>query len=194
MDSSLLEACSGENLGLLTCWAVKPTYWSWTVGKESTDSIYYRVPSKENGQLMLERPKLRSAFWVAFKGNIWDEGCRGAWISSDWLVVRGWDGVPRILVINLLVPKSLGFTSLWSPSSTWVMVLVSAEQLKDMCQIIIYTPGGGTRSLFCPWTTVFWLLLLSFCTLASLLSSCLNLLTGAQGRPKRLKPFPINRK
>ena len=30
--------------------------------------------------------------------------------------------------------------SMYSPSPTWVGVLVSTEQLKDMCQIVIYIP------------------------------------------------------
>ena len=36
--------------------------------------------------------------------------------------------------------------SMLSPSSTWVQVLVSAEQLKGKHQIAIYIPSGGTRS------------------------------------------------
>ena len=57
--------------------------------------------------------------------------------------------------INLLVPSSLGVcvlvVSVCSTSSTWLGILVSAEQLKDMHQIVIYIPSGELG--------VLWLLL-----------------------------------
>ena len=44
-------------------------------------------PSKEQGQLMLKRPKLSNGFeGRVFKGNIWGEGCR----VDDFLPIVWW--------------------------------------------------------------------------------------------------------
>ena len=58
--------------------------------------------------------------------------------------------------------------SMWSPSATWAGVLVSAAQLKDTCQIVLYIPWGATRTLFDHSTIVkanitFLVSLLFFC-------------------------------
>ena len=144
---------------------------------------------------MLKRPELPSGFQGrVFKCNIWGKGC--SLLTFFWLAggkLTGWcfgnlnhqpscsnqSGVYMLVV------------STESPSFTWVGVLVSAEQLKDMHQIVMYIPWGGTRTLFYCWTIAFPLLLHS---LTSLISNCLSLLFGTQGRPRRLKPFSTNKK
>ena len=153
---------TGGNLGPLACRAAKAICWHQFVGKESTAFIC-RAPCKENGQLMLKRPELPNGFQGrAFKATFGVK-VRGG-MNFFWLVggeVIRWcsgdlnhqpsgsnqSGV-HVLVVTIL---HLGG------------VLVSAEQLRDMCQIITYIPGGGTRSLFYPWTIVSWLLFLHFC-------------------------------
>ena len=64
-----------------------------------------------------------------------------------------------ILIIKLQVPTSLRSTCLWiayNQHPYWMGVLFSAEQLKNMHQIVIHTPSGRSRSL----TLLFKLLLL----------------------------------
>ena len=80
---------------------------------------------------------------------------------------------------------------MYSPSSTWVSVLVSAEQLKDMHQIVMYIPWGELGLCFIAELFAFPLFLHS---LTSLMSNPLSLLFGTQGRPRRLKPFSTNKK
>ena len=60
----------------------------------------------------------------------------------------------------------------------------------------MYMPWGGTRTLLYDLTISSWLLLLCFSipSLLWLLTNCLNLLFGTQGRPRGLKPFPTNEK
>lgn len=93
--------------------------------------------------------------------------------SSDWL---RWDD--RVMFRES--PSTFLFQPVWSlhacgqqshhppPESGG---LVPAEQLKDVHQIIIYIPSGGTRG---PVTL-------------DLISNCSSLLFGTQGRPKRRK-------
>ena len=59
-----------------------------------------------------------------------------------------------------MILANLGSVCLWSPSSTWVRVLVFAKQLRDMHQIVMYIRWGGTRALF---NNHYLLLLLYFC-------------------------------
>lgn len=50
-----------------------------------------RVPSKENGQLMLKRPELLDGFLRrVFKGNIWSEGCKVPEQLVDILPIGWW--------------------------------------------------------------------------------------------------------
>ena len=51
--------------------------------------------SKENGQLMLKRPKFPDGFQERiFQGNIWDQDCRvhgfllSAWLRGNWVKFR----------------------------------------------------------------------------------------------------------
>ena len=88
------------------------------------------------------------------------------------------DDVLGISIINLLVPTSLGSSACGQNIVTILYlgrgggILVSAEQLKDMHQIVIYIPLGGTRS-----------------PVIILIINYLNLLFGTWGRPRRLKLF-----
>ena len=66
-------------------------------------------------------------------------------------------GGPGISIISLLVPTIWGpypMLSLKLPSSTWVGALVPAEELRDMYQIAMYNPWGGTRTLTHPCTSI----------------------------------------
>ena len=59
---------------------------------EGKYSAYCRAPSKENGQLMLKRPKLPNGFQGrGFKKPVWRRGLPGAWSThaqfSDWLAL-----------------------------------------------------------------------------------------------------------
>ena len=94
--------------------------------------------------------------------------------------------------------------SMWSSSPTWQGwggVLVFAE-LKDKCQIIVYTPSGGTWVLWLCFMVklLFKLLYSSSCltafplflhSLTSLVSNWMGQLFGTQGRPRRRKPPPF---
>ena len=72
------------NLCLLACHAAKPIYWHCVVVKGSTAFIC-RVQSKENGQLVLRRPKHSNGFQGrVLKGNIWGKDC-SSW-TFFWLV------------------------------------------------------------------------------------------------------------
>ena len=76
---------------------------------EGKHSVYCRAPSKENRQLVLKRPKLPSGFQGRFfLKAIFGVRVAACGLSSDWLVVRLQGDVSRILIINLLVPTSLG--------------------------------------------------------------------------------------
>ena len=48
--------------------------------------VYCRMPSKENGQLMLKRPELPNSFAGRIKGKIWNEGFR----VCDFLLIGWW--------------------------------------------------------------------------------------------------------
>ena len=85
----------------------------------------------------------------------------------DFLLIGWWWG--STVVVWKFESSTFRFQPVWSlracghhPSLGWG-VLVSAKQVKDMCQVVLYTLWGGTRILFYHWTTVFWLLLFCFC-------------------------------
>ena len=69
-------------------------------------------------------------------------GLRGTWLSSDWLVVKQQSDIPGILIINLLVPTSLGFVCGQHVATILHLghCLSFSEQLKDMSQIVRYIP------------------------------------------------------
>ena len=121
------------NLGPLTHHTAKPIHWHHTVVKKSIR--FTAGPRRENGQLTLKRPTLPDDFQErALKGNLWSEGCRGAWLSSGRWVggeATGW------CFRNLNHPPSGSnqsgayelVVSLSSPSSTCPRILVPAEPL-----------------------------------------------------------------
>ena len=58
--------------------------------------MFIAGPSKENGRLVLKRPKLPDSFQGGvFKGNIWGEGCR----VCDFLLI-GWWGGNRVVFLG----------------------------------------------------------------------------------------------
>ena len=64
--------CYQTELAPPVCHTAKPIYLHWVAAKESTAFIV--GPSKENGQPILQRPKLPSGFLGrASKDNIWAE-------------------------------------------------------------------------------------------------------------------------
>jgi len=81
---------------------------------------------------------------------------------------------------------------MWSAPSTWAGALVSAEQLKDMQQIVPYVYPSRRNWGFVLLLNyclsyqdfVSFTAFVSFC-LTSLISNCFNLLLGTLGRPRR---------
>ena len=149
-----------------------------------------RGPSKEKGWLRLKNLELPSGFQRrVFTGKFWGDGCR----VCDFILIGCWWG-------NSIVfqePQSSAFwfqpvrvhvfvLSFKSPSSTRVRAIFPVEELRDTYQVVMYIPSGGIRSLHYCFLTAFPLFLHS---LPSLISNCLNLLFGTQGRSKRLKLF-----
>ena len=125
-------------------------------------------PSKEKEGLMLKKPKY--TFHSGFQGRVFKGKVRervsecliSLW-TSFWLVggeVTGWYFGSQHII--LLVPTSLESVCWWSALNFFHLVhaLVSAKQLKDMAQDIIYSPWGGTKG---PW----------LCFMAKLLLFCL---------------------
>ena len=104
-------------------------------------------------------------------------------VIFSWLVggeITGWHSRNLVLCLKL-------------PSSTQVGALVSAKELNDI--LLRYISWGGTRTLL-----VSALLLLTVPPLflfregPSLISNCLNLPFVTQGRSRRWKPFPADKK
>ena len=100
------------NLGLLAHHAAKPIHWDQVVVKENT--AFIAGPSKENRQVMLERPELPDGFQgIVFKGNVWGRaaGC----MTVFWLVggeVTGW--CFQNLSHRPSVSSQSGVSCLWS--------------------------------------------------------------------------------
>ena len=75
------------SLGPLAWCTAKAVCWHWVVMKEST--AFIAGPSKENGQLVVKRPKLPSDFWQRVSKGKVKESVSGCLISSwtfFWLV------------------------------------------------------------------------------------------------------------
>ena len=124
-----------------------------------------------------------------FKGNIRSEGGRVPDQLTDILLIGCcWGCEFQLSVFRL--------QTVWGPSACGqhavnffhlVGVLMSAKQLKDMTQNIIYSPRGGTK---CPWLCS-WLNYYYFVWQFSFVSAFLwlSLLFGTQERPRRLQLF-----
>ena len=74
-----------------------------------------------------------------------------------------------------MILANLGAVRLWSPSSTRVRVLVFAEQLKDMHQIVMYILWKWTRILFYTHFLWFWIPALPSDQFSSVAQSCPSL-------------------
>ena len=96
-----------------------------------------------------------------------------------WLVVRQQGGVFRIVVINLLVP-CLCPPCIHYPPREWG-VLVLAEQVKVLIRLLCMPERRDQ-------------VFISAHSLTSRTSNCLCLLFGSQEKPRRLKPFSVNKK
>ena len=139
------------------------------------------------GQLVFKSPKLPTGSQGrVFKCNIWDDSC--SLRTFFWLVGGKLTGCcfgnlnHQPSCSNQCGVYMHGVPVIYLSRG----VLVSAE-LKYMHQIIMYIPSEATSTLFYCWTIAFPLFLFS---LTSLISNWwLSLLFGAQGRPRRLKPF-----
>ena len=91
--------------------------------------------------------------WRWFQGTVFKDRMRGRVsgsliisTTSFWLVVVRSSGANTI---NILIPVRMGFCDQHSINFFQVVrVLVSAKQLKDILQNIIYSSGGGTKG---PW-------------------------------------------
>ena len=145
-------------------------------------SIYCRVPSKENRQLMLKRPNSLMAFRQGdISGSIRAEGQWSAHGHSSLVCdeVIGWcfgnlnhqpsgsnqSGVYVLCcgqnVVNIL---------------HWVGILASAKQLKGICQIVMYISEGelGISLWLCLITELFKLSLLFLLNYFSFVSAFLH--------------------
>ena len=110
------DAVTERNLSLLTHHAAKLTYWLWVVVKASTAFI----ASTKQGEQAVHAQKTQTPWWHSGKGFLrqhWGWGLQGAWIPSDWFIVKEQDGVLGVLIINLLVLTSLGSVHLQSTCS-----------------------------------------------------------------------------
>ena len=83
-----------------------------------------------------------------FIGKIWREVCR----VCDFPLIGLWWG--NSVVFQKSQPSAFWFQPAWGPhsllslklpSSTWVGALLPVEELRDMCQIDMHIPLGGTR-------------------------------------------------
>ena len=117
------------------------------VGHDWSNLEAAAAASQEEWQLMLKKPKLS----ISFQGRVLKAtfGMRviGCGFSSDWLMVRWLGDVLKILIINLLVPASLGLQACGQQAVTILhlrRLSTSAEHLQDMHQIVMYIPSGGT--------------------------------------------------
>ena len=127
-----------------------------------------QVPSKENRQPMLERPWLpKDLQRGVFKGHIRGDDCRGPDQLVDILLISLWWGSSMTFYFFLNFNWSgvyhhhaLNFLYL-------VGALVSAEQLRDMCQDIS-SPWGRAKG---PWLGFMAKLLFCF--------SCLHFFVSA---------------
>ena len=128
-------------------------------------------------------------------------------LSSDWLLVRSQGDFQESSSSTFWFQPVSGLRACCHHVVTILHLaggLVSAKQLKNMHQIVIYNLSEGTRipvsilplnycsnCHYCFYLTAFPFFLYS---LTSLVSNYLNLFFGAQGRPRKLKSFSMYRK
>ena len=195
---SQLGVVTKPSLSLLTRCAAKPIYWHHNCG-EGKYSIYFKAPSKVARAQKTWSPQM--AFREGFLKTVWGRGSQSVWSAHAHLILWFVDGEVTEWCFRNLNHQTYG--SNWSgvymlvvsmqlTSSTWWGVLVSAKQLKDMAQGIIYSRWGETKS---PWLC-FMAKLLLFCLawLFSFVSAFFHFydesfLFGTQGRSRRLMLF-----
>ena len=100
-----------------------------------------------NREMFMQNQERRTGFWLGLKNpklsnGFWRRIFTGK--CTDFRVCE---------FFSLVVGEVTGrFTkdfvlSLKLPSSTWVGTLVPVEELRDMCQIVLFIPWGGIRTL-----------------------------------------------
>ena len=168
-------------------------------------------PIKENGQLMLKRPRLPDGFQGrTFKGNICGEGC-SVW-TFLWLVdgqVTGWcfwdlnhqpSGSRQssvyllvVHVVTILHPWTRGWGFLVSAENSKICTDCCTYQLRRNQDSVLWTESTNfcLRHHYFPCSTA---PPLSLHPLTSLISNCWRLFFGTPRRPKRLKLFSTNKK
>ena len=120
---------------------------------EGKYSVHWWAPNKENRQLMLKWPGLPDGFQErVFISGISCECC-SSWTFS-WVIAgeeTAWclgsckhhtSGSRQSGICLLMLSVQSSF-SVWA-----VGILISAEQLKGLCQIVMYIPWEGTKTLF----------------------------------------------
>ena len=128
------------------CQAEKPIYWHQVVVKESTSFI----AGTKQGERAAHAQKTLTPQWLSgkgFLGNVCGEGCS----VHDFLLIGWWWG--NRVVFQESPSSTFWFQPVWGFSHSYHLppgwgVLVSVKQLKGMCQIVMYVPWGGTRTLF----------------------------------------------
>ena len=160
--------------------------------KES--SAFIAEPSKEKRWLTIRKMKLPDSFQgEVFKGNIWGEGCR----VHDFLLIGWWWGYR--VVFQESQSSTFWFQPVWGlcsdhPPPGWGVLFFLQNNSKVCIRLLCISLGeelGLLLSLNYCFLTAFPLFLHS---LTSLISDCLRLLFGTQGRPRRPKPFSRNKK
>ena len=154
--------------------------------------VYCRASAKENGQLMLKRPKLSDGFQGRiFKGDTWGKGCRG----HTFLLMGWWWGKRVMRNLHHPLPGSIhsGISarvlSIKSTSFTGLGPLFLENNLKacfrSLCLSLEEEVGFCFITALCFLTTFNSFLH----SLTFLISNCLKLLFVTQGKPRRPKPF-----
>ena len=130
-------------LGSTCLHSVKPIYWHWVMVKDSV--AFITRPSKEYQQLTLKRPKLPSRL----QGKIFKDRVRDQLIHI--LLIGWWLGNRESTPSTFLFQPGWGLQACGQHAVNFFHLMgisVSAKQLKGMAQNIIYSPRGGTKSLW----------------------------------------------
>ena len=160
------------------------------------DRVWSRVrfiSKAKQGEQVACAQKTWTPQWIlgkSFTGYIGRCGWSARCVTLLWLVggeVTGNLHHPGISIISLWFQPVWGprfVLSLKLPSSTWVGALVPVEELRDLYQIVLYILPRRNQDPVPSLHCCFFLH-----SLIPLISNCLNLPFGTQGRSKRLKLF-----
>ena len=177
-----IDSVTEGNVNLLSRCVAKPIYWYQFVLKESTGSQARRMGSSCSRDL-----NSPMAFREEFLKTGWG---RGSWVCDQLLhnsLIGWWWDNRKMFWESQFSGSSWSYSQLLPGG-----VLLSAEQLKDMAQGIIYSPWGATKG---PWLCLMTKLLLILSCLTVLLCFCifsllwLNFFFGTWRRSGRLKLF-----